>query len=468
MVKNYLAVDIGASSGRHIIATLDDGKIKLKEIYRFENGMINKNGKLVWDLNHLFDEIVKGMQKCAMENAIPVSMAIDTWAVDYVLLDENDKVIGETYGYRDGRTKGIDSEVYEYISEEDLYRRTGIQKQIFNTIYQLTADRIKTPEKFERAKTFLMLPDYFNFLLTGAKKSEYTNATSTGLVNPDTGNWDKDLINKVKLREDIFLPLSMPGTFVGTLKSEIIKRAGFDCDVLMCASHDTASAVMAVPAKEKDFAYISSGTWSLMGTELEKADRSIDSRKGNFTNEGGYGKRYRYLKNIMGLWMIQSMKKEIANEVSFSVIAKEAENNSDFGAVVDANSERFFAPESMTEEIQNYCRESSQPVPKKIGQVAAVVYKSLAACYSKTIKEVERNTNKTFDSIYIVGGGSRADYLNRLTADLSGKKVYAGPAEATAIGNALAQMIRMKEFSDLKNARECVYKSFDIKEYLPN
>ena len=468
MVKNYLAVDIGASSGRHIIATLDDGKIKLKEIYRFENGMINKNGKFVWDLNHLFDEIVKGMQKCAMENVIPVSMAIDTWAVDYVLLDENDKVIGETYGYRDGRTKGIDSEVYEYISEEDLYRRTGIQKQIFNTIYQLTADRIKTPEKFERAKTFLMLPDYFNFLLTGAKKSEYTNATSTGLVNPDTGNWDKDLINKVKLREDIFLPLSMPGTFVGTLKSEIIKRVGFDCDVLMCASHDTASAVMAVPAKEKDFAYISSGTWSLMGTELEKADRSNDSRKGNFTNEGGYGKRYRYLKNIMGLWMIQSMKKEIANEVSFSVIAKEAENNSDFGAVVDANSERFFAPESMTEEIQNYCRESSQPVPKKIGQVAAVVYKSLAACYSKTIKEVEGNTNKTFDSIYIVGGGSRADYLNRLTADLSGKKVYAGPAEATAIGNALAQMIRMKEFSDLKNARECVYKSFDIKEYLPN
>ena len=467
MVKNYLAVDIGASSGRHIIASFDGGKIKLKEIYRFENEMVNKNGKLVWDLNRLFDEIIKGMRKCALEKVIPVSMAIDTWAVDYVLLDENDEVIGETYGYRDGRTKGIDSEVYEYISEEDLYRRTGIQKQIFNTIYQLTADRVETPEKFKKAKTFLMLPDYFNFLLTGSKKSEYTNATSTGLVNPDTGNWDKELINKIKLREDVLLPLSMPGTFVGTLKRDIIKKVGFDCDVLMCASHDTASAVMAVPAKENDFAYISSGTWSLMGTELEKADRSNESRERNFTNEGGYGKKYRYLKNIMGLWMIQSVKKEIANEVSFSVIAKEAENNSDFGAVVDANSEKFFAPLSMTEEIQKYCKDSNQPVPRRIGQVAAVVYKSLAACYSKTIKEIEGNTKKDFDSIYIVGGGSKADYLNRLTANLSGKKVYAGPAEATAIGNALAQMIRMKEFGSLKEARECVYKSFDIKEYLP-
>ena len=463
----HLAIDIGASGGRHMIAFMEGGKITLKEIYRFENEMTNKDGKLVWDLERLFGEILNGMKKCFVEGLIPDSMAIDTWAVDYVLLDEDDRVIGDTFGYRDKRTKDMDKEVYESVSEEKLYERTGIQKQIFNTIYQLTADRVETPEKYKKAKTFLMLPDYFNFLLTGAKKSEYTNATSTNLVSPETGDWDRELIRSVGLRDDMFLPLSMPGSFVGTLKKEIIERVGFDCDVLMCASHDTASAVMSVPAKDKDFVYISSGTWSLMGTELMKADRSKASRAGNFTNEGGYGKRYRYLKNIMGLWMIQSVRKEIAKELSYSVIAKEAENNCDFGARVDVADQRFFAPESMVEEIQDYCRESNQPIPKRIGQIAAVVYKSLAISYANTVKEIEANTGKSFDSIYIVGGGSNADYLNRLTAKLSGKRVYAGPGEATAIGNAMAQMLRAKEFSDIDEARECVYKSFGIKEYLP-
>ncbi len=467
MIDHYLAVDIGASSGRHIMATLDHGIIKLEEIYRFDNAMTDKNGKLVWDLNRLFEEIVTGMRKCVSKNLIPLSMAIDTWAVDYVLLDENDKVLGDTFAYRDKRTIGTDSEVYRYVSENELYKKTGIQKQIFNTVYQLTADRLRTPEKFQSAKTFLMLPDYFNFLLTGVKRSEYTNATSTGLVNPDTGEWDRELIERVNLRNDIFMPLSEPGTFVGTLKPEIADKVGFDCDVVMCASHDTASAVMAVPAREKDFAYISSGTWSLMGTELDRSDRSAASFERNFTNEGGYEKRYRYLKNIMGLWMIQSVKKEIAGELSFADIAREAEDNGDFDALVDAGSERFFAPENMTREIQKYCMESGGPVPETLGQIAAVVYKSLAASYAETVREIEENTHKDFGSIYIVGGGSKAEYLDRLTAEMSGKEVYAGPAEATAIGNAMAQMIRRKEFAGLKEARECVYRSFDIKEYLP-
>ena len=465
--RKHLAIDIGASSGRHMIAYMEGGKITLKEIYRFDNEMTNKDGKLTWDLNSLFCQILNGMRKCFEDGHIPDSMAIDTWAVDYVLLDEDNRVIGDTFGYRDGRTKDMDKVVYESVSEESLYQKTGIQKQIFNTIYQLTADKIGTPENYNKAKTFLMLPDYFNFLLTGAKKSEYTNATSTNLVDPETGDWDRELIRSVGLRDDMFLPLSMPGSFVGTLKKEIMDQVGFDCDVIMCASHDTASAVMSVPAKDKDFVYISSGTWSLMGTELNKADRSEASREGNFTNEGGYGKRYRYLKNIMGLWMIQSVRKEIAKELSYAVIAKEAENNSDFGARVDVGDQRFFAPESMVEEIQNYCRESKQPVPKRIGQIAAVVYKSLAISYANTVKEIEANTGKSYGSIYIVGGGSNADYLNRLTAKLSGKKIYAGPGEATALGNAMVQMLSAKEFSDINEARECVYKSFDIKEYLP-
>jgi len=305
----YLAVDIGASSGRHMIMSLEHGKLKLKEIYRFENGMSKKNGHLVWNTKKLFTEIVTGMHKCAEAGMIPVSMSIDTWAVDYALTDAEDKPVGPVYAYRDSRTEGMDKKVYEIISEDELYLRTGIQKQIFNTIYQLTADRINEPERLEAASAFLMLPDYFNYLLTGVKKSEYTNATSTGLVNPGTYDWDRKLIESLGLPQDIFLPLNMPGTAVGKLKKEIETKVGFNCEVVMCASHDTASAVMAVPAKENDSVYISSGTWSLIGTETDSAIINGDSCKYNFTNEGGYDKRFRFLKNIMGLWMIQSVKR---------------------------------------------------------------------------------------------------------------------------------------------------------------
>lgn len=467
METYYLAVDIGASSGRHILGHLENGQMVLEEIYRFENGMDRQGGKLLWDTNRLFAEIVNGMKMCRQLNKIPVSMSIDTWAVDYVLLDEKNQVLGDTYGYRDGRTAGMDAEVYKIISEQDLYKRTGIQKQNFNTIYQLMAVKRQTPELLEKAKTFLMLPDYFQFLLTGRKVSEYTNATSTQLVSPGTKQWDKELIRLLGFPEEIFLPLKMPGTDVGELSGEIQAQTGFNCRVTLCASHDTASAVMAMPLLEGEGLYISSGTWSLMGVEAGQADCREVSRQGNFTNEGGYDYRFRYLKNIMGLWMIQSVRHEQKDAYSFAQLCEMAAECRDFPSRVDVNDDVFLAPDSMTEAIQEYCRKTEQTVPVTTGEIAAVIYQSLADCYGKTAVELRENTGRTYNGIFVIGGGSNAAYLNQLTADAAGMDVWAGPGEATAVGNLMAQMIRNRELKDLAQARKSVADSFRISHYQP-
>ena len=467
MSQYYLAVDIGASSGRHMLARIQDGKIKLEEIYRFENGMKRVDGKLLWDTEHLFKEIINGMKKCKELNKIPVSMSIDTWAVDYVLLDENDQVLGDSYGYRDHRTDGMDEVVNKVIDEKELYAKTGIQKQIFNTIYQLTAVKENTPELLKKAKTFIMLPDYFQFLLTGNKMCEYTNASTTQLVSPETYQWDDELIESLGLPKDIFLPISMPGTLVGTLKEDIKKEVGFDLDVVLCGSHDTASAVMAVPESTGESVYISSGTWSLMGIESMKAIINDEARLANFTNEGGYEHRFRFLKNIMGLWMIQSIRHEYNDAYSFAQLCELAQENKDFPSRVDVNDDMFLSPDNMTKAVQEYCKETGQRVPETIGELAEVVYQSLAICYMKAIDNLEEIAGKTYNSIHIIGGGSNAAYLNQLTASATGKKIYAGPSEASALGNMLAQMIRNEEFTSLQNARICVFDSFDIKKYIP-
>ncbi len=465
MQNYYLAVDIGASSGRHMLASMQDGKMRLEEVYRFENGMQHVDGKLLWDTGHLFREIVNGMKKCKELGKIPVSMSIDTWAVDYVLLDEKDELLGDTYGYRDSRTNGMDTLVYEIIPETELYQRTGIQKQMFNTIYQLMAVKQREPELLKKAKTFLMLPDYFQFLLTGMKVSEYTNATSTQLMSPVTKQWDKELMDKLGYPKEMFLPVQLPGTEVGTLKKEIQDAVGFDCKVVLCASHDTASAVMAMPVVNGEGLYISSGTWSLMGVEHASALCDEKSRLANFTNEGGYEYRFRYLKNIMGLWMIQSVRHELGNAYSFAELCEMAETCREFPSRVDVNDDCFLAPENMTEAIRDYCTKHGRQVPQTPGEIAAVIYQSLAECYGRTVKELEQNTQKSYESIHIIGGGSNAAYLNRLTAEATRKTVYAGPGEATAIGNVMAQMIKDGVFENLTKARACVFTSFDVKTY---
>lgn len=460
----YLAIDIGASSGRHILGRLKDGRMELEEIHRFPNGMVEKNGSNVWDVDELFAQIKVGMKKCREAGKIPVSVGVDTWGVDFVLLDKEGQRIGDAVAYRDRRTEGMDREVYRIIGEEELYGRTGIQKQSFNTIYQLMALQKQHGQQLERAEALLMIPDYFHYLLSGRMATEYTNATTGQLVSPQTKDWDFELIRRLGYPEKIFRKILPPGTVLGDLKKEIQEEVGFNCRVVLPATHDTASAVAAVPADGDCPLYISSGTWSLMGTELAEADCSPLSRAHNLTNEGGCQYRFRFLKNIMGLWMIQSVKKEIGGDLSFGQICELAEK-SVISSIVDCNDDRFLAPANMTAEVQAACRESGQQVPDGIGETACVIYNSLARCYAETIREIGTITGQEYAGIHIVGGGSNAEYLNRLTARETGVPVYAGPAEATAVGNLMIQMIAGGDLLDLKSGRECVRRSFEIKEY---
>ena len=464
MEKYYLAVDIGASSGRHMLASMKDGKMQLEEVYRFPNGMDNKNGTLCWDVERLITEIKNGLKKCKEIGKIPVSMGIDTWGVDYVLLDKDDNILGDTAGYRDSRTEGMDEKVYEVIPQDDLYARTGIQKQIFNTIYQLMAVKQSHPEYLEQAETILMIPDYFNFLLTGVKKNEYTEATTGQLISPKTNDWDYELIDMLGYNSRMFLPVSMPGTVVGDFTEEVQKEVGFNCTVVLPATHDTGSAVLAVPTNDDDAVYISSGTWSLMGIERKEADCSMESMKANFTNEGGYDHRFRYLKNIMGLWMIQSVKKEFTEDLSFAEICEMASKET-ISSIVDCNDDCFLAPKSMIGAVQKFCRDTDQQVPETVGEISSVIYNSLAKCYGDTVEEIEAITGKKYSTIYVVGGGSNAGYLNELTAKYTGRKVSAGPSEATAIGNIIVQMLHDGVFASLPEARTCVKESCDVEMY---
>ncbi|MDR2043841.1 MAG: rhamnulokinase [Clostridium sp.] len=464
----YLAVDIGASSGRHILGHLEKGILKLEEIHRFRNEFHMEKGEKCWDLQTLFGEIKTGMKKCKEAGKIPASLGVDAWGVDFVLLDEQDRLLGNAVSYRDSRTCGMDEKVYRIIPEEELYARTGIQKAIYNTVYQLMAVKETRPEELEKARTFLMVPDYFHYLLTSVKANEYTEATTSQLVHPETKDWDTELLKQLGYPARIFQKILTPGTILGGLSRAVQGEVGFGCKVVLPASHDTGSAVLAVPSSRPDTVYISSGTWSLMGVERRAADCSLASKARNFTNEGGYQYRFRYLKNIMGLWMIQSVKKEFQEErgleLSFGEICEEASRQT-IPSLVDCNDDRFLAPANMCREIQAACLESVQPVPVTYGELASVVYNSLAKCYADTMEEIQAVTGKAYDRIHVVGGGANADYLNELTARYTGCTVCAGPVEATAIGNLMVQMIANGEWKDLDSARRCVLESFAVKTF---
>lgn len=464
--KYYLAIDIGASSGRHILGHLENGKLCTEEIYRFQNGAINKDGQLVWDIDRIFEHVLTGMEKCKEAGLIPFAVSIDTWGVDYVLLDNDGNRLSDVVFYRDHRNDNADKSVEKIISMKELYLRTGIQRQQFNTICQLTALQNYDPELLRKTHTLLMIPDYLNFLLTGALRTEYTNASTTGLLDAISGTWDLNLIRKLNISSHIFTPISEPGTLIGPVKENIAKRIGYSPLVYMTTSHDTASAILAVPAQsDTDFAYISSGTWSLMGTELTRPNLSYISLKYNFTNEGGYKRRYRYLKNIMGLWIVQRLKTEQAPDISYGEFSKRASEKETAGRI-DVNDSRFLSPENMLQEINTYLYESGQNTAEDVFEAASVVYRSLAECYARAISEMEDLLEKKFDVINIVGGGSNSDFLNALTAKSTGKKVLAGPSECTAVGNMLTVMISSGEINDLWEARETVRRSFEVKEYV--
>ncbi len=451
----FLAIDLGASSGRHILGYLENNKIKLEEVYRFKNSLKEENKHLIWDVKYLFSEIIKGLQECKKIGKIPTYVGIDTWAVDYALLDEEDKLIDNVYAYRDSRTNDLIKEVNEIIGFEETYQKTGIQFQNFNTIYQLYHDKISG--KLAKAKTFLMLPDYFNFLLTGIKKQEYTNATSTGLINKTSHTWDKEIITKLGYNIDLFKDLSLPGTVVGKTKKEINELLGYETTIILPATHDTASAVLALPSLDNSL-YISSGTWSLLGTIIKEAKTDINSMKANYSNEGSINYEFRYQKNIMGLWVLQQIRHEL-DDISFAEIINMAKS-SQIKDIIDIDDPRFLAPKSMILEVKEAVGHNLE-----IKDLIKVVYNSLVASYKKAILELENNIGLTYKTLNIIGGGSQDKLLNALTAKETKKTVITGPVEATAIGNLIIQMLGVKVVKDLKEAKNIIKNSFELEEY---
>ena len=417
MENSYLAIDIGASSGRHILGRVVDGRMQLEEIHRFDNRQVRSGGHDCWDVDHLWQGILDGLKACKAKGVIPATVGIDTWAVDFVLLDSAGKRLGDAVAYRDGRTAGMDERVEALIPPRELYAKTGIQKQLFNTIYQLAALQKEHPEQLEAAHSLLMIPDYFNYLLTGVQKQEYTNATSTGLVNAVKKTWDRELLDTLGLPRRLFGPLSMPGTVVGPLREEIAKEVGFQTTVILPATHDTGSAFLAVPARDDNAVYLSSGTWSLLGVENRDPITTEESRRQNFTNEGGAWHRFRYLKNIMGLWMIQSIRRELngvdyvagkeraawtldvkagERQWSFPDLIAAAESAADFPSVVDANDDAFLAPDSMIAAVQKACAGSGQAVPRTVGELMQCVYRSLTRCYRDAIAGLSALTGRQY------------------------------------------------------------------------
>ena len=420
-MKYYLAIDIGASSGRHIIGWKDGGAIKTEEVYRFPNGVTERDGHLIWDIEALTAHVKIGVERAREKYPEIESLAIDTWGVDYVLM-KGDKEVLPCYAYRDSRTEDVIDEVHGIIPFDELYRRTGIQFQTFNTVYQLYAD--KRAGRLEGVTDFLLIPEYLLFKLCGVKSHEYTNGTTGGMVSAQTGEYDAEIIDARGLPDHLFNRLQQPGTVIGEYQ-------GIKC--ILCATHDTASAVEGIPMDD-NCPYISSGTWSLLGVKTDCPITNVDSRAANWSNEGGVGYN-RYQKNIMGMWLVNRLRTELCSQKDFTDIVIEA-MSSRYDETVDADSYEFLAPESMKAAFDN----ALSVKPRTVGDYFRCAYRSLALSYQRAIKELEANTGKSYEKIYIVGGGAKNHFLNRLTEQATGKKAIALPIEATAIGNLKIQM----------------------------
>lgn len=418
-MKYSLAIDIGASSGRHIVGWKDNGELQTKEVYRFLNGMTELNGHLTWDIEALLYHVKAGI--AAAKKCYPVeSLSIDTWGVDYVLM-KGDKEVLPCCAYRDSRTETSVSEVHELLPFPELYRRTGIQFQPFNTVYQLYADKMAS--RLDGVTDLLMIPEYLMYKLCGVKAHEYTDATTGGMVSVETGEFDEEIIDRLGFPPELFPKLSGPGTVIG--EYEGIK-------VMLCATHDTGSAVEGIPM-EGNHPYISSGTWSLLGVKTLRPITNAESMECNYSNEGGVGYN-RYQKNIMGLWLVNELRRELCPEKDFAQIAEEAEAGT-FDGLVNVNDPAFLAPQSMKAAFDAALR-----VPIKEADYFRCAYRSLAQSYRQAIDELESNTGRSYEKLYIVGGGAKNEYLNRLTEEATGKKVIALPIEATAIGNLKIQL----------------------------
>ena len=429
-MRYYLAIDIGASSGRHIVGWTENGELQTKEVYRFPNGVHMEDGHLVWHMKELFDSIKAGIKEAFKEFPVIESLSIDTWGVDYVLL-KGDEEVWPCHAYRDARTEKVIPLVHEKMPFSELYSHTGCQFQPFNSVYQLYDDKLRG--RLEGVTDFLMVPEYLLYKLTGVKMKEYTNATTMGMINAETGEFDETIIEKLDLPKALFPKLSQPGAVMGNLKPEIAEEVGGNCKAILCATHDTGSAVEGIPM-EGNHPYISSGTWSLLGVKTPKPITDAGSEKANYSNEGGVGYN-RYQKNIMGMWLVNELRRCLCPDMPFPDIVKAAEEST-CDILVDANAQCFLAPENMKVAFD----EATGNVLTTVGDYFRCAYCSLAISYRDAIREMEENTGASYERLYIVGGGAKNQFLNRLTEEATGKKVYALPIEATALGNLKIQM----------------------------
>lgn len=452
----FLAIDIGASSGRHILGHVEKGKLLLEEIYRFENNIMEQEGSIVWDMIHLTNQVKAGIGVCKTLGKIPKTIAIDTWAVDYVLLDENGEEIWPCVAYRDPRTNGVPEQFHRAFTAELLYERSGIQPLNFNTLFQIYCDQ--RSGKLDQAKRLLMVPEYLSYKLTGVMKNEYTNTTTGGFVQVTTRQIDHELFRMLNIPTSLWGDLCVPGTTVGNFTQEIKEEMGFDATVIFCPSHDTASAVAACPVGDNGV-YISSGTWSLIGTELTTPITTPEALHAGFTNEGGILYRYRFLKNFMGMWLFQNIRRNLDKQYTYDQMMEMAMASS-YTKTIDPNAPEFVAPANMIEAIRTHLGEPELP----IGDVLASVYHSLALSYKGAVETIEQLTGKEIDLINIIGGGSKDRYLNQLTKQYTGKRVLAGPTEATATGNLIAQLMADDPALTLEKAREMIKDSFELVE----
>ncbi|ATO56304.1 rhamnulokinase [Loigolactobacillus coryniformis subsp. coryniformis] len=464
-MNTYVAVDIGASSGRLILGTVNEGKLKLEEVHRFKNGFTTEDGHDCWQIDHLVQEILTGLEKIKARGINRVNLGIDTWAVDYVLVDEEGHKLHNPIAYRDARTNSAITNLTSALPKEYIYEKTGIQFQNFNTLYQLyTEDK----EKLEETDKIMMIPDYLGYILTGNAVTEVTNASTTQMLNLRQGLFDKDLMSEVSVEADQFPHLVEAGTLLGSVRRKWRKRYDIpETDVITTATHDTASAVVGTPGFGDNWAFLSSGTWSLLGAELNTPENGLAAFRENYTNEWGAYGTYRFLKNIMGLWIIQKVKEELNDQYSFAELAALAEKETSFKLFIDVNDLRFQNPDNMIQELQTYAAETNQFVPKTPGELARAIYDNLSLYYADSVHKLSVIIGRPITTLNIVGGGSNVALMNQLTADLADVTVVAGPSEATAIGNIIVQMITSGEVKDVVAGRHLIADSFDLKTFTP-
>ncbi len=473
MTTHYIACDLGAESGRVMLGTLSNGHLSMEEIHRFTNITIRLGSTIRWDILRTFDELKKGLQKVAQLGIAPESLSVDSWGVDYVWSGFGQEMLAPAHIYRDPRTDATYEKALATVGREKIFSETGVQFMPLNTLYQLIADMEASPELVRQADGFLCIADYLNFLFSGVRKAEESMASTTQIYNPVQRTWSKELISAFGFPESAFAEIVPSGVTLGPLTTSVCEETGLKgVSVVATCSHDTGAAVAAVPADQgDDWAYLSCGTWSLIGVELPKPLINEAVREANYTNEGGFGGTTRFLKNIVGLWILQECRRDWerrGKNWGYAELNRLAEESTPLRTLLDPDDARFLKPGDMISKIEAFARETGQPVPSNPGEFTRAVLESLALLYRHTLAKVEELTGRSIRKLHIVGGGSQSRLLNQFAADATGRRVFAGPVEATAIGNILIQAIAGGEISSLADLRKTVERSFPVEEFLPS